>query len=248
MYGIDLSGKTALVTGGASGIGRVTALTLAQAGAHVAVVDLDLEGALKTAAGCQDGLALQCDLGDPDEVVQMAAWVQRETNGPDILFNNAGIIAYNTGIGAVDLAAWDRLLDVNLRGPFLLCRALIEGMKRRGWGRIINSASLAARVGGIEVGVHYASAKAGLIGLTRTLAKECGPAGITVNAIAPGIIATPPVQRQVAGHEDAYVAQIPLRRLGQPQDVANVVLFLASDLSAYMTGLVLDINGGQYMG
>ena len=102
--------------------------------------------------------------------------------------------------------------------------------------------------GGIEVGIHYASAKAGLIGLTRTLAKECGPAAITVNAIAPGIIATAPVQRQVSGHEEDYVRQIPLRRLGQPQDVANVVLFLASELSAYMTGLVLDINGGQYMG
>ncbi len=248
MYTIDLSGKTALVTGGASGIGRAAALTLAQAGARLVIADLDLEGALATAAGCSDGLAMRCDLGEPADIERLAAWVQRETDGPDILFNNAGIIAYTAGIGAVDLRAWDRLLDVNLRGPFLLCRALVERMKQPQWGRIINSASLAARVGGIEVGIHYSSAKAGLIGLTRTLAKECGPAGITVNAIAPGIIATAPVQRQVSGHEEDYVRQIPLCRLGQPQDVANVVLFLASELSAYMTGLVLDINGGQYMG
>jgi NAD(P)-dependent dehydrogenase (short-subunit alcohol dehydrogenase family) len=121
-------------------------------------------------------------------------------------------------------------------------------MKERGWGRVVNFSSLAARVGGIEVGLHYAASKAGLIGLTRTLAKEGGPHGVTVNAIAPGIIATEPVKKQLAGREEEYAQQIPLRRLGIPQDVANVVLFLCSPLASYVTGIVIDINGGMYMG
>jgi 3-oxoacyl-[acyl-carrier protein] reductase len=121
-------------------------------------------------------------------------------------------------------------------------------MKDRGGGKIVLFSSLAARVGGIEVGAHYAAAKAGLIGFTRTLAKEAGPYGINVNAVAPGIILTEPVQRQMAGREDQYIERIPLRRLGQPSDVANVVLFLASSLSDYVTGVTLDINGGIYMG
>ena len=157
----------------------------------------------------------------------------------DILFNNAGIISYRQGIGAVTAEEWDTVIDVNLRGPFLLCQGLMEGMKRRGGGRIINASSLAARVGGIEAGIHYAASKAGLLGLTRTQAKEGGPYGITANAIAPGIIATDPVRKQISGHEESYTSGIPLRRLGTPEDVANVVLFLASALSAYVTGIVV---------
>jgi len=125
---------------------------------------------------------------------------------------------------------------------------LLEGMKSRKNGRIITFSSLAARIGGIEVGVHYTASKAGLIGLTRSLAKEGGPFGITANAVAPGIILTEPVKEQIGGNEDAYLGQIPLGRLGEPQDVANVVLFLASPLASYVTGVVLDINGGMYVG
>jgi 3-oxoacyl-[acyl-carrier protein] reductase len=140
------------------------------------------------------------------------------------------------------------VLDVNLRGTYLVCRAFMEGMVARRGGKIVLFSSLAARVGAIEVGIHYAAAKAGLIGFARTLAKEGGPHGITVNAVAPGIILTEPVQRQIGGREEDYLAQIPLRRLGEAQDVANVVLFLCSPLSDYITGCVLDINGGMYMG
>jgi NAD(P)-dependent dehydrogenase (short-subunit alcohol dehydrogenase family) len=121
--------------------------------------------------------------------------------------------------------------------------------KERGaGGTIVCFSSLAARVGGIEVGMHYAASKAGLIGFTRTLAKEGGPYGINVNAVAPGVILTEPVKKQVAGHEEAYTSTIPLRRLGTPEDVANVVLFLVSPLASYITGVVVDINGGMYMG
>ena len=244
---IDLTGKTALITGGASGIGRACALTLAQAGAQIVVIDINLEGAQQTVDAMGRGLAVRCDLGDPGDVTAMRDRVLAKTDGLDILVNCAGIISYRRGIGAVPVDEWDLVLDVNLRGTYLVCQAFLEGMKDRG-GKIVVFSSLAARVGGIEAGIHYSASKAALIGLTRTLAKEGGPFEINVNAVAPGIILTEPVKRQIGDREEAYLAQIPLRRLGQPQDVANVVLFLASPLSDYITGTVLDINGGIYMG
>ncbi|HUV89440.1 MAG TPA: SDR family NAD(P)-dependent oxidoreductase [Anaerolineae bacterium] len=277
---IDLTGRDALVTGGAAGIGRECALVLAEAGARVAVADIDLEGAQETIetmrTGCThrcthpphprrmqgmyssptslasatsgQGLAVRCDLGAPRDVAALRQRVTLEMGGVDILVNCAGVISYRQGIGAISVDEWDRVLDVNLRGTYLVCREFIEGMKERGGGKIVNFSSLAARVGGIEVGIHYAASKAALIGFTRTLAKEGGPFGINVNAVAPGIILTEPVRRQIEGREDAYVAQIPLGRLGKPRDVANVVLFLVSPLSDYITGVVLDVNGGIYMG
>ena len=191
---------------------------------------------------------MRCDLGAPRDVAALRQRVTLEMGGVDILVNCAGVISYRQGIGAISVDEWDRVLDVNLRGTYLVCREFIEGMKERGGGKIVNFSSLAARVGGIEVGIHYAASKAALIGFTRTLAKEGGPFGINVNAVAPGIILTEPVRRQIEGREDAYVAQIPLGRLGKPRDVANVVLFLVSPLSDYITGVVLDVNGGIYMG
>ncbi len=247
MIGIDLGGRTALVTGGARGIGRECALMLAAAGARVAVADLDLAGARTTAAEAQ-GLAFGCDISDAAQVAALAQGLAAEMGGVDILVHCAGIIVYRSGIAAVTPEEWERVLAVNLRGAYLICRALIGPMKERRWGRIITFSSLAARVGGIETGIHYAAAKAALIGFTRTLAKEGGPFGITVNAVAPGVILTDPVRQQVGDHQEDYIRQIPLRRLGEPRDVAGVVLFLASDWASYMTGLVVDINGGLYMG
>jgi 3-oxoacyl-[acyl-carrier protein] reductase len=248
MIQIDLTGKTALITGGASGIGRACAIALAQAGARVAVVDINEQGAQKAIKAIGQGVAVRCDLGDPGDVAAMRDRVLAEVGGVDILVNCAGIISYKRGIFAVPVDEWDLVLDVNLRGTYLVCRAFMEGMKERGGGKIVTFSSLAARVGGIEVGIHYSASKAALIGFTRTLAKEGGPHGICVNAVAPGIILTEPVKRQLKGREDAYKEQIPLGRLGEPQDVANVILFLASPLSDYITGAVLDINGGIYMG
>jgi NAD(P)-dependent dehydrogenase (short-subunit alcohol dehydrogenase family) len=249
MITIDLSGKRALVTGGAQGLGRACALKLAEAGARVAVVDLNLAGAQDTAAHCPGGCAWRCDVGDPADIEAVAADIQAEMGDLDILVNNAGIVAYSQGIAGYTLEQWDRVLDVNLRGTVWVCRALIEGLKRRRDGRIIAFSSLAARVGGIEAGMHYAASKAGLIGVTRTLAKECGPYGITVNAIAPGIIGSDTVLGLLSDDRQAQLAQSALlRRLGTPDDVANVVLFLASPLAAYITGAVIDINGGMYLG
>jgi len=245
---IDLTGKAALVTGAAGGIGRACALTLARAGARVAVADINLAGAEETVQMMGDGVAIRCDLSDGADVAAMCKQTVAELGGVDILVNNAGIISYKRGIVAITPEEWGKVLQVNLTGTYLVCRELIEHMKARRNGRIINFSSMAARVGGIEVGIHYSASKAGLFGLTKTLAKECGPYGVTVNAVAPGFIMSEPVKKQLAGREEDFEATIPLRRLGQPQDVANAVLFLASDLASYITGIVLDINGGLYMG
>ncbi len=198
---IDLSGKIALITGAAGGIGRACAQTLAEAGAFVVAVDLNEAGVQETidliGGERSRGLAVGCDLRSPDAVTALAERVLAETGGVDILVNCAGLISYRKGIHAVSVDEWDLLLDVNLRGTFLICQAFIDSMKERRNGAIITFSSLAARVGGIEVGIHYAASKAALIGLTRTLAKEGGPYGITVNAVAPGVILTDPVKRQV---------------------------------------------------
>jgi NAD(P)-dependent dehydrogenase (short-subunit alcohol dehydrogenase family) len=245
---IDLTGQTALITGAASGIGRQCALTLADAGAQIVAVDINLEGAQAAVQEIGSGFAVRCDLGDPDDITAMHDRVAAEAGGVDTMVHCAGIVSYRKGIGGFPVQEWDLVLDVNLRGTYLVCRAFMEEMKASGGGSIVTFSSLAARVGSIEAGMHYAVSKAGLIGFTRTLAKEGGPYGINVNAVAPGIILTDPVRAQIAGREDEYAANIPLRRVGTPQDVANVVLFLVSPLSSYITGAVLDINGGMYMG
>lgn len=248
MVKIDLSGKRALVTGGAAGIGRACAEILSQAGAEVIVIDIDIEGAKSTASALPKAAAYPCDLGNPESIRDICSEIVSSIGVPDIVVNCAGLIRYRKGLAAVTPDEWDSVLNVNLRGAFHLCRELIEPMKKNGWGKIVHFSSLAARVGGIEVGAHYAASKGGLIGLVRTLAKEAAPHGITVNAVAPGIIGTKPVLEQITDHIDDYSDTIPLGRVGTPEDVAGTVLFLCSPLSDYITGVTLDINGGMYMG
>ncbi len=245
---INLIGKNALVTGAASGIGRACALSLANAGASVVAVDINEDGALDTIGEIGSGHAVGCDLRDPDAVISMRDTVLGELGGIDILVNSAGLIFYRKGIDAVTVDEWDTVMEINLRGTFLVCQAFMNSLKERRDGRIINFSSMAARVGGVEVGLHYTTSKSGLIGLTRSLAKEGGPFGITANTLAPGVILTAPVKEQVGDHEDAYKQQIPLGRLGEASDIANAVTFLSSPLSSYITGVVLDVNGGMYMG
>ena len=248
MITIDLSGKKALVTGAARGIGRASAIMLAEAGADVAVSDILYDDACDTVESMGSGFAIRCDLRDPEQITTMCDRALSELGGVDILVNCGAIVTYGRGIAAFEPSEWDRVLEVNLRGTYLTCRGLIENMKERRDGRIVNFSSLAAHVGGIETAMHYVASKAGVIGFTRSLAKECGPYGITVNAVAPGVVLTPPVKKQIAGREGDYIPTIPMRRLGEPADVANVVLFLASPLAGYLTGLTIDVNGGQYMG
>ena len=245
---IDLSKRNALVTGAASGIGRACALILASAGATVIAVDINKAGVLETSRKTGSGLAIACDLREPQAINDLRDFVLAEIGGVDILVNCAGLIVYRPGLCAVSVDEWDLVMEVNLRGTFLICQAFMDSLKERRDGRIITFSSMAARVGGLEVGVHYTTSKSGLIGLTRSMAKEGGPFGITANVLAPGIILTGPVVAQIADNKQSYCEQIPLGRLGEPDDIANAVLFLASPLSSYVTGVVLDINGGFYMG
>jgi len=245
---ISLADKNILVTGGARGLGEACARTLSEAGGRVAIADIDLDGARAAASRIEGARAYHCDFGRPADIAALHQQMQRDIPaGIDILINNAGIIAYTKEL-KIELEDWDRLIDVNLRGVFWTCREFAPDMQSRRGGKIINLSSLAARIGGIDVGVHYTVSKAGIIGLTRDLAKKLGPFGVNVNAVAPGIMLTGPVKQQIGGHEDDYIAKVPLGRLGQPEDVANVILFLSSHLSDYMTGCVLDVNGGMYMG
>ena len=246
---ITLKNKNALITGGARGIGFECARILSQAGANVIIADIDGPGAKKAIKLLGSGRAIQCDLGCPKEIETLYHEVAKSTdNVLDILINNAGIVTYNNGIQDVSVEDWDKISIVNLRSVFLICQKFLPGMKQRKSGKIINFSSLAARVGGIEVGIHYSTTKAGLIGFTKSLAKEAGPYSINVNAVAPGIIETDVVKNQIAGHENQYTDNIPLRRLGKPEDVANLIMFLSSEMSSYITGCVIDINGGLYMG
>jgi len=245
---INLTGKRALVTGGAAGIGRACAQLLGECGARVAVCDINLGGAEETVAALPGGLAVRCDLSDPDDVARMAQTVLATFGGLDILVNNAGIISFKPGVRGITRGEWDQLMAVNLRGPYLVCYEFAEALKQRPGGKIVNFSSMSARVGGLQVGIHYTTAKAGIIGMTRALAREFGPFGVTANAVVPGFTETSPVKRQLAGREDAVTADIPLGRLAKPIDVAKVVLFLASPLSDYLTGTAIDINGGMYMG
>lgn len=246
---IRLDDKNILVTGGARGIGKACALKLSEAGGRLAIADIDFDAARAAVSRIENARAYRCDFGNPLDIANLHRQIREDTEtGIDILINNAGIISYTKGLKGFDIEEWNRLIDVNLRGAFWTCREFAEDMQAKGYGKIINLSSMAARAGGIDVGVHYTVSKAGIIGLTRDLAKKLGSYGINVNAVAPGIMMTEPVRQQIAGREDDYIAKIPLGRLGNPEDVANVILFLSSHLSDYITGSVLDVNGGMYMG
>lgn len=271
MITIDLCGKTALITGGAGGIGKACAELLSKAGAFVIISDINEQGAHTAAeslnGGCGKNRAnggenagnssnqsadlaavIPCDMGSEESILHLCKKILDDYAGVDMIINCAGVISYRKGLQAVTFAEWRKVMEINLNGSFLLCRELLEPMKNAGWGRVIHLSSLAARVGGIEAGVHYSASKAGLIGLTKTMAKEGAPYGVTVNVLAPGIIATGPVLDQVGDHLDNYNKTIPLGRLGKPEDIANAVLFFCSPLSDYITGITLDINGGLFMG
>jgi len=161
----------------------------------------------------------------------------------DILVNNAGIARQNT-MANISEEDWDAVIDVNLKGVFNTCKRFVPPMQERGWGRVINLSSIAGRRGSMFGDVHYSSAKAGVIGFTKCLAKICGPQGVTVNAVAPGIVKTQILSEE---HEQASQAFIPLGRTASPEEIASVILFFASDMSSYVTGTVLDVNGGSYM-
>ena len=239
-----LQHKTALITGAGRGIGRAIAERFASEGARVAVADIDPNAASATAAAIgSDALGLAMDVSSKAAVLAGTAQVLDQFGQLDILINNAGYLVYTT-FESCSEENWDRIVDVNMKGPFLCAQAVIPHMKARRQGVIINMTSLAAKTGGLAAGPPYAAAKAGVHTLTIGLARALAPDQIRVNAIAPGVIDT---AMTAAPEHDQLKATIPLGCPGQPEDVASCALFLASDDARHITGETIDVNGGLYM-
>ena len=243
---IDLSGRTAVVTGSTRGIGHAIAQTLAGAGARVAVVGRDRARAEEAATIVGNGAqGFACDVSEPASVTALIEEVEKAFGAIDILVNNAGLTRDNLLMRIKD-DDWDAVLDANLRGAFVAIRAASRGMMKRRWGRIINIASVVGLVGN-KGQANYAASKAGLIGLTKSVAKELASRNILTNAIAPGFIETDMTAAMTAEARTGLSAQIPLERLGTPADIAGMVAFLASDHASYITGQVLVVDGGMVM-
>ncbi len=246
MMQIDLSGKNVLVTGSTRGIGRAIAETLAKAGARVAVVGRDLQKAQEAATAVGNGsLGFACDVTDTAAIAKLVADVEAAFGSIDVLVNNAGITRDNLVMRLKD-EDWDAVINANLRGAFAAIRAVSRGMMKRRSGRIINISSIIGIIGN-KGQANYAASKAGLIALTKSVAKELGSRNILVNAVAPGFIETEMTAAMTPEAREGLGKQIALERLGTPQDVAATVAFLASDLSSYITGQVLVVDGGMVM-
>jgi 3-oxoacyl-[acyl-carrier protein] reductase len=244
MTTIDLTGRVALVTGGTRGIGLSIARTLHAAGARVAVAGRDGARADAVAGELGDGAAgVACDVAKIDEVETAIGAAEKALGPIDILVNNAGLTRDNILV-RLDEAAWDTVLDANLKGAFNTTRTVIRGMMKRRSGRIINISSIVGLIGN-KGQANYAASKAGLIGFTKSVAREYAGRGILANCVAPGFIDTDMTNALPAEARTALLEQIALGRLGRPEDVAGAVLFLASDLATYITGQVLVVDGGM---
>ncbi|MEE9133658.1 MAG: 3-oxoacyl-[acyl-carrier-protein] reductase [Gemmatimonadota bacterium] len=241
----ELQGTVAVVTGGFRGIGMATAKQLADAGAQVAVLDFDAPGKQAAEAELPDGRAFLCDVCHVEQVVQTLESVEAEMGPIGVLVNNAGVTRDNLLLRMKD-EEWDLVLNVNLRGTFNMTRAVSKGMIKRRQGTIVNLASVVGIMGNAGQ-ANYASAKAGVIGFTKAVAKELAPRGIRVNAVAPGFIDTRMTADLPKKARQMLMAQIPMGKLGAPEDVAAVIRFLAGPASGYVTGQVIVVDGGMVM-
>ncbi len=244
---MDLHGRIALITGASSGIGYVTALRLAEAGADIALGYARKEEAAHRLAEHirqmgQRALAVRGDVGEPDQVQALVEATQTQLGPIDILISNAGM-GNRKRLEEITLEEWDQTMQVNLRAAFVLAQRITPGMRERGWGRVIFVSSVAAFTGGI-VGPHYAASKAGLLGLMHSLSASLAPHGVTVNAVAPALIADTGMLPGGPEAEGELVPHIPVGRLGKPEDVVEAIMLLV--VNSYMTNQTLLVDGGMY--
>jgi 3-oxoacyl-[acyl-carrier protein] reductase len=246
---LELAGKVALVTGAAQGIGKAIALLLAKNGAEVVVSDINLEKAQETANEIEGmgrrSFAIKVNVTDLKDVERMVGAIVEQFGRIDILVNNAGITRDRLILRMTE-EDWDAVLDVNLKGTFSCTKAVIRYMSKQKSGKIVSIASVSGEMGNPGQ-ANYSASKAGVIGFTKTIAREFAGRGINVNAIAPGYIQTPMTDAVPEKAKEELKRMIPMERLGQPEDVAQAVLFLVSENSSYITGQVLNVNGGIYM-
>jgi 3-oxoacyl-[acyl-carrier protein] reductase len=244
-----LDDRVVLVTGGGQGLGEVFCKTFASAGASIAVADIVLENAERVAGEIREqggnALPLAADVSNGEQVESMVQQVMETYGKIDILVNNAGITR-DTLLLRMDEKQWRSVIDVNLTSVFLCTKAVVRHMAKARFGRIINISSVVGLIGNPGQ-ANYSSAKAGILGLTKTTAKEMASRNITANALAPGFIATAMTEKLSDKAKDAFLQNIPLNRAGQPEDVANAALFLTSEAASYITGQVLNIDGGLVM-
>jgi 3-oxoacyl-[acyl-carrier protein] reductase len=242
----DLAGRVAIVTGGSRGIGKEIAVTLAGAGAKVAILARDEARATAAATEIGNGArAFRCDVSVADDVERALEAVERDCGPVDVLVNNAGVTRDNL-LFRIREDDWDQVLDANLKGPFLITKRAARGMIKRRWGRIVNITSVVGLMGN-KGQANYAASKAGLIGFTKAVARELASRNVLVNAVAPGYIDTELTRAISEEAKQTLQAAIPLARLGTGRDVAAAVLFLASDMASYITGQVLVVDGGMVM-
>ncbi|MBW1672158.1 MAG: SDR family oxidoreductase [Deltaproteobacteria bacterium] len=239
--------KTALITGGAGVLGVAAASKLLERGCQVVLVDIDEQKLEQTATALAGNVHLRAfDISDPDAVEENMEQILKHVCGIDILLNNAGILSNHKSADTTP-EEWQRILAVNLSGSFYISRLCIPGMKEKKWGRIINTTSVAAKTGGITAGTAYSASKGGMMSLTFSLAAELAPFGITVNGIAPAYVKTPMVTKQLSEKKKReLLKKIPVGRFSEPDEFAHVVSFLVDPLAGFITGEIIDINGGLY--
>ena len=243
--------KVAVITGGGQGIGKAVAQGLAAEGASIVIGDLNLRKAQETGEEIKASYQMkvsvkETDVKKRDDVYDLMGFAEKEFGTIDILFNSAGICPL-TKTEDITEEEWNEVIDINMRGVFFCCQAVLPIMKRQCRGRILNMASLAGKVGGIAVGAHYSASKAGVICLTKSFAKILGPFGVTVNALAPGPVETAMIKDWAQDVKEDMMRQAPLGRLAETEDIAEAALFLLSDGARHITGEIVDINGGLLM-
>lgn len=244
MAGEVFKGRTAVVTGGARGIGLACAARIAAGGGRIALWDRDMDRAKQSAASLGDAIAVPVDVTDDRSIAEALAKTEKDLAAPDILVASAGITGPNMTVDKYPVDAWKQVIDINLTGVFLCNRAVVPGMVKRGWGRIVNIASVAGKEGNPNASAYSAS-KAGVIGLTKSLGKELATSGVLVNCVAPAVVKTELFSQMTEQHIQYMLSKIPMNRFGEVDEVAEMVSWLASPACTFSTAAVFDLSGGR---